>query len=60
MGHPAGGVVGLGSLIELWLAIRVFAKDRFKTEAWGARPKTSSGREALGYPADSACENHIL
>ncbi len=43
MGHPACGVVGLGSLGELELAIRRFANDKFKTEAWGTR-RTPSGR----------------
>jgi hypothetical protein len=38
VGHPAGGVGGLGLLIDLELAIRVFANDKFKTEAWGTRP----------------------
>ncbi len=37
VGHPACGVVGLGSLGELELAIRRFANDKFKTEAWGTR-----------------------
>jgi|SRR5208282_1246161 len=43
-GTPAGGVVGLGSLVELELAIRVFANDKFKTEAWGTWPTTSSNQ----------------
>jgi hypothetical protein len=37
MGHPTGGVVGLGSLGELELAIKVFAKNEFKKEAWRTR-----------------------
>src|SRR5208282_1678004 len=34
-GAPAGGVVGLGSLGEFELAIRVFAKNKFKKESPG-------------------------
>jgi hypothetical protein len=33
MGHPAGGVVGLGSLGGLELAIRPFARNKFKKES---------------------------
>ena len=40
-GTPAGGVVGLGSLVELELAIRVFAKNKFR-------------KERLGHPAPPA------
>ncbi len=35
VGHPTGGVVGLGSLVELELTIRVFAKNKFRKESLG-------------------------
>jgi hypothetical protein len=43
-GAPAGGIVGLGSLGEFELAIRVFAKNKFK-------------KESLGHPAAMARRN---
>ena len=34
-GHPTCGVVGLGSLVELELAVRAFAKNKLKEEGLG-------------------------
>jgi hypothetical protein len=45
MGHPGGGVVGLGSLVELELAIRPFARNKFKKESPGA-PGLDSNRNS--------------
>ena len=56
MGHPAGGLVSLGSLIELELANKAFARNKFKKEppAPGKFPSEIRLRDGVGDPEVTA------